>query len=105
MGRFVGIEVLKQAVGAAEARDVAAALIADPGVLGVVALHLLAFTWLAHRFTARSRSRRRSRLHQGARVAGGLFWLLGAVVFLALGLLLAVARSAGRSTFHSGARF
>lgn len=105
MGLLVGwIEALEQAAEAVEVAKLFRAMLEDPALLGVLPLYLLAFARLAHRWTTRRRPRRR-RISQGLRLGAGLLHLLGAVALLALGLILAVARAAGRSTFHSGARF
>ena len=105
MGSLVGwIEALKhgpEVVGLA--RFLLAAL-QDQAILGVLPLYALAFAWLTHRWMPRGRPHRLT-LSRGSHLGGGLLRLLGAVLFLALGLFLAVTRSAGRSTFHSGARF
>jgi hypothetical protein len=105
MERFLGIELLKHAAGAVEIHDSFLVSLADPAVLGTSLMYLLAFAWLAYRLAPRYRAGCRRHLRHSARAGGGLLRLVGAVVFLAVGLFLAVARSAGRSTFHSGARF
>jgi hypothetical protein len=98
------IEALKQWAAAVEFAEPLTALLEDPSVLSVSALHLLACAWLIHRWVMRHRPRSRRPSH-GLRAAAGALGTLSAVVGLVLGLLLAVARAEGRSTFHSGARF
>jgi len=98
------IEALKQWAAAVELAEPLAAVLEDPSVLSVPALDLLACAWLVHRWVTRHRPRRRNRSY-GLRAAAGVLRFLSAVVGLVLGLLLAVARAEGRSTFHSGARF
>lgn len=98
------IEALKQGAEAVEATRLLTAVLKDPATLGVLPLYLAASAWLAHRLTTRRRPCRR-RLSRARAPEVGLLRFLSAVAFLALGLLLAVARTAGRSTFHSWARF
>ena len=105
MGPLVGwVEALEQAAEAVEIAELFRAMVEDPALWGVLPLYLSAFAWLAHRWTTRSRPRRR-RLSRGLRIGAGFLHFLSAVAFLGLGTLVAVARAAGRSTFHSGARF
>jgi len=98
------IEALKQWAAAVEFAEPLTALLEDPSVLSVPALYLLACAWLVDRWVMRHRLRRRPPSH-GLRVGAGFLSSLSAAVLLVVGLLLAVARAAGRSTFHSGARF
>ncbi len=98
------IEALKQWAAAVELAEPLAALLEDPSVLSASALHLLAGAWLVHRWVVRHRPRRRPPSH-ALRAGAGVLGFLSTVVGLVLGLLLAVARAEGRSTFHSGARF
>ena len=86
------------------AEGLAVTRVADPAALPFLLLYLLAALWLVRRAMV-PRCRRGSRSSLGLGVAGGLLRLLGVVATLTLGLLVAVAKTAGRSTFHSGARF
>lgn len=99
------IPLLKQAVEIVDIRDVIATGLAEPAVPGILLLYLLALMWLALRWAARLRRRRSSGPSRGIPLGGGVLRLLCAAALLALGLLLTIARTAGRSTFHSGARF
>ena len=95
------LEPLKQA---GQIGDVIAAVPTDLDLLGVASIYLLAFAWLAYRWV----KLRRFRHHNpscGIPVLEGPVRLLSAVLILAIGLLFAVARAAGRSTFHAGGRF
>ena len=83
----------------------ATALRAEPDLLGIVPLYVLAVGWMVHRWLKPDSQRYRTRFALGIAAGAGLLRLLSAVVVLALGLLFAVARTAGRSTFHAGGRF
>lgn len=106
MGAVVGrIEFLRQAIEAVHRLHGLVGPFADPAVLRIVPLYLLVFAWFAYRWTSRSRRRRRTSPRDRLRVGEGLLRPFGAAATLALALLFAVARVAGRSTFHSGRRF
>ena len=105
MGAFVRwIESINHAVEAVAAAKLLNTMLEEPAVLGVLPLYLVALAWLGHRWTTGRQPRRWSRSH-GFHLGAGPLRLLTAVAALAVGLLIAVARAAGRSTFHSGARF
>ena len=94
------IELLHQVEEAEAIRDLVANSRAD--LLGMISA--LALTWFAHRWVT-FRSGRRHHFSIGTRVMGGLLQLLISLVLLVLGLVFAVARTAGRSTFYAGGRF
>lgn len=100
------IEVLMNEI--AEALQIPDLFVA-PGVNAdlviIVPLYAIAFAWLAYCWTRRHRPVHRHCLSLGARAVEGLLRPFSAVVFLALGLLVALARAAGRSTFYTGRRF
>ena len=105
MGVLVGrIEFLREALEAVHRLQGLMGPFADPAVLGIAPLYLLVFAWFAYRWMSRPR-RRRGRPRDGLRVGEGLLRPFGAAATLALALIFAVARVAGRSTFHSGRRF
>lgn len=97
------IELLRQAEQFG--RECLALLHADSDLLNIVPLYALAVAWLAGslRFVARSASASRVRIV--VHVLGGLLRLLVSLLLVMLGLLFAVARAAGRSTFYAGSRF
>lgn len=97
--------LVSQAVSFVDLRDLVVTAFAEAGVRGAVLMYISALAWLALRWAARPRRRRLAALPRGIPAGRGLVRVLCAVSFVTLGLLLTVARSAGRSTFHSGARF
>lgn len=105
MGSLLGyMEVLRQAARAAEAAKLLHAAAEDPALSVLLPVYVIALAWLAHRLTRRRRPSRRSR-SRSPRPMTGLPSLCRAVTIIAVDLIVALARVAGRSTFHSGRRF
>lgn len=69
-------------------------------VVGVVGLYVLAVVWLGRLWFTRHNVGRRRQLARGLAVMDGVVALLRIIVVLAVGVLLALARAAGRPPYY-----
>lgn len=73
---------------------------ADLDVLGVAGLYVLAVIWLGRLWLTRHNARRRHELARGLAFMDGVVGLLRVVVLLVVGILLVLARAAGRPPYY-----
>lgn len=99
------IDLLKQLELTTQIDNLFAAMCADPNAFGAVVLSALCVAWLVRLWRRRYRPSRRRLLSLGIAVAAGIFHFLAGVVLFVFGLVFAVARAAGRSTFYTRSRF
>ncbi|MGH9162380.1 MAG: hypothetical protein ACRD2X_20640 [Vicinamibacteraceae bacterium] len=73
---------------------------ADLEVLGVAGLYVLAVIWLGRLWLTRHNARRRRQLARGLAFMDGVTGLLRVVVLVVVGVLIALARAAGRPPYY-----
>jgi hypothetical protein len=69
----------------------------DADLIGMIGICALCFLWLVHLWRIRNRPEGRDHIARAVEVGDAIFGVLAAVAFLGLGLLIAVARTAGRA--------
>jgi hypothetical protein len=94
------IELLKHVEQAVRIRNAFSAIEADRELFRMLVIYGLAFVWLVYRAVTGYRSAHCSDPYDGAHVIEELLGALRCVVLLTLGVLLALARAAGRSHFR-----
>jgi hypothetical protein len=99
MDFWTGWEVLRpigEALGA-ELRELVTTLRTDPMRLGALWLYPFAIMWLVYLWRTRHQARREEQRTRGMAVMGGVVRIFGAVALLFVGVLMSLARVAGRS--------
>lgn len=72
----------------------------DPDLVVMIGIYVVCGVWVVHLWRIRNRPEGRDHITRAVEVGDTIFSLLAAVAFLGLGILIAIARAAGRSHRH-----